>query len=189
MKYRNILIAATAFLMTVSCGDILDTDSGIVEFEEDNSIREASDSVYSMLGILNKMQVVAERNALLGDIRSDMIALTTKANTNLQAVANFEADVDNSYNVVSDYYAVINNCNNYIAKADTNLTLKGIKVFKREYVAAKVFRAWAYLQAVQIYGKLPYVTKPIYSESQAQEEMRKTPLGIKELCLELIRDL
>lgn len=103
MKYRNILIAATAFLMTVSCGDILDTDSGIVEFEEDNSIREASDSVYSMLGILNKMQVVAERNALLGDIRSDMIALTTKANTNLQAVANFEADVDNSYNVVSDY--------------------------------------------------------------------------------------
>lgn len=188
MKYRNILIAATAFLMTVSCGDILDTDSGIVEFEEDNSIREASDSVYSMLGILNKMQVVAERNALLGDIRSDMIALTTKANTNLQAVANFEADVDNSYNVVSDYYAVINNCNYFIAKVDTALkNNRNEYIFMREYAAVKAFRAWTYLQLVINYGRVPFVTEPILSKEEADRD--HATKDIREVCDYLIADI
>lgn len=189
MKYRNIAIAATALLFTVSCGDMLDTDSGIVEFEKDNRITEASDTVYNMLGIINKMQVVAERNAIVGEVRSDLVSITDKASADLKALADFTATTENSYNRVSDYYAVINNCNNFIAKADTTLSLKGIKVFKREYVAAKVFRAWAYLQAVQIYGKLPLVTEPVYSESQAEREMQKAPSDIKTICSYLAEDL
>lgn len=189
MKYRNIAIAATALLFTVSCGDMLDTDSGIVEFEKDNRITEASDTVYNILGIINKLQVVAERNALVGEVRSDLVTITDKASADLKELADFTATTENCYNRVSDYYAVINNCNNFIAKADTTLSLKGVKVFKREYVAAKVFRAWAYLQAVQIYGKLPLVTEPLYSESQANREMQKTPSDIKAICSYLAEDL
>ncbi len=189
MKYRNIAIAAAATLLTVSCGDMLDTDSSIVELEKNNRITDVSDTVYNMLGIINTMQVVAERNALVGEVRSDLVSITDKASADLKALADFTATTENSYNRVSDYYAVINTCNNFIAKADTTLTLKGIKVFKREYVAAKVFRAWAYLQAVQIYGKLPLVTVPVYGESQAQKEMQKTPSDIKTICSYLAEDL
>lgn len=176
-------------LLTVSCGDMLDTDSSIVELEKNNRITDVSDTVYNMLGIINTMQVVAERNALVGEVRSDLVSITDKASADLKALADFTATGENSYNRVSDYYAVINTCNNFIAKADTTLTLKGIKVFKREYVAAKVFRAWAYLQAVQIYGKLPLVTVPVYGESQARKEMQKTPSDIKTICTYLAEDL
>ena len=141
MKYRNILFAVTAVLLTASCGDMLDTDSEIVEFEENNHLNSVSDTVYSVLGIINRIQVIAERNALIGDVHSDLIATTGKTSTDLKALSDFTAGIGNRYNQVSDYYAVINNCNNYLAKADTMLTLKGVKVFKREYVAVKVYRA------------------------------------------------
>ena len=189
MKLRNIAIAAAATLLTVSCGDMLDTDSSIVEFEKNNRITDVADTVYNMLGIINTMQVVAERNALVGEVHSDLVSITDKASADLKALADFTATTDNSYNRVSDYYNVINTCNNFIAKADTTLMLKGVKVFKREYVAAKVFRAWAYLQAVQLYGKLPLVTTPVYGESQAQKEMQKAPSDIKTICSYLAEDL
>lgn len=189
MKYRNILFAVTALMLTASCGDMLDTDSNIVEFEENNHINSASDTVYSVLGIINKIQVIAERNALIGDVHSDFITTTEKTSTDLKALSDFTATTDNRYNRISDYYAVINNCNNYLAKADTMLTLKGVKVFKREYVAVKVYRAWAYLQAAQLYGKLPLVTNPVYTESQAQAEMQKEYVDIKTICNTLIDDL
>ena len=41
MKYRNILFAVTAVLLTASCGDMLDTDSEIVEFEENNHLNKS----------------------------------------------------------------------------------------------------------------------------------------------------
>lgn len=189
MKYRNIILAATAMLFTVSCGDMLDTDSEIVEFEENNHLNSASDTVYSVLGIINKIQVIAERNALIGDVHSDLITTTDKTSTDLKSLSDFTAGTDNRYNQVSDYYAVINNCNNYLAKADTMLTLKGVKVFKREYVAVKVYRAWAYLQAAQLYGELPLVTNPVYTESQAQAEMQKPFRNIMQICEFFIDDL
>ncbi len=189
MKYRNILFAVTAVLLTASCGDMLDTDSEIVEFEENNHLNSVSDTVYSVLGIINRIQVIAERNALIGDVHSDLIATTGKTSTDLKALSDFTAGIGNRYNQVSDYYAVINNCNNYLAKADTMLTLKGVKVFKREYVAVKVYRAWAYLQAVQLYGKLPFVTAPVYTESQAQAELQKPFSDIHSICNSLIDDL
>ena len=119
MKYRNILFAVTAVLLTASCGDMLDTDSEIVEFEENNHLNSVSDTVYSVLGIINRIQVIAERNALIGDVHSDLIATTGKTSTDLKALSDFTAGIGNRYNQVSDYYAVINNCNNYLAKADT----------------------------------------------------------------------
>ena len=121
-------------------------ESSLVEYYEDNNLNTPNDTVYSVLGIINKIQKLADRTVLLGEIRGDLSEITENASTDLQQLANFTAGVDNAYNEVSDYYAVIQNCNFYLSRVDTMLSKRGERVFAREYAAVKAFRAWTYLQ-------------------------------------------
>lgn len=176
-------------LAMASCSDMLDTDSKLVEFEEDNHLNHPEDSVYSVMGIVHRMQVIAVRNVVLGEVRADLVQPTTKATNDLKNVANFQVDESNSYNKISDYYAVINNCNFFLARVDTSLTKRGRKVFASEYAAVKAFRAWTYLQAVKVYGKLPLVTEPVLTEQQAEKALAQQQVGITDICNYFIDDI
>ena len=174
---------------TASCSDMLDTTSELVEFEEDNTLNHPTDSVYSVLGILNSMQTIADRTVLLGEARGDLVTVTDAASADLKHLAAFDLTQDNKYNQVSDYYAVINNCNYYLAHADTTLERRGRKIFEQEYAVVKAYRAWAYLQLVQAYGQVPLVTQPLMTEQQAREAMNQPRKGISEVCNFFIDDL
>ena len=141
-------------------------ESSLVEYYEDNNLNTPNDTVYSVLGIINKIQKLADRTVLLGEIRGDLSEITENASTDLQQLANFTAGVDNAYNEVSDYYAVIQNCNFYLSRVDTMLSKRGERVFAREYAAVKAFRAWTYLQLAIHYGSVPFVTQPILTEKE-----------------------
>ena len=152
----------------VSCAD---TDSELVSFEEDNRLNSPNDTVYSLLGIIGKMQVVADRTVLLGELRGDLTSLTPDATLDLQAIANFEADAENPYNNARDYYAIIQNCNYFIENADTELAIRGRKVFEKEYAVVKTYRAWTYLQLALNYGSVPFITKPLLAEKDADPSL------------------
>lgn len=147
-----------------SCSE---TDSDLVSFVEDNRLNAPSDTVYSLMGIIGKMQVVADRTILLGELRGDLTSLTDHATLDLQDVANFTADANNLYNDACDYYGIIQNCNYFLANADTMLTKRGHKVFEAEYAAVKAYRAWTYLQLAINYGSVPFFTEPILAEKEA----------------------
>ena len=108
-----------------SCSDMLDTKSDMVEFEEDNHINTPQDSLYSVMGIIRQMQVIADRTVLLGEIRSDLVSPTTKATTDIKNMAAGDFSGVNKYNNISDYYAIINNCNYFLAHVDTTLSRLG----------------------------------------------------------------
>lgn len=171
MKIKNIykiMAALTLPLMGVggltSCTD---SDSELVSFVEDNRLDTPNDTVYSLLGIIGKMQVVADRTILLGELRGDLTSLTEQAPLDLQRIANFEADATNPYNNARDYYALIQNCNYFLANADIDLKKRGYLVFEREYAVIKTYRAWAYLQLALNYGSVPFFTEPILKEKDA----------------------
>lgn len=171
------------------CSDMLDTDSDLVEFEADNTLDHATDSVYSVLGIVNKMQVIADRTILLGEARADLMVTTDAASDALKRLANFDFSVANKYNVISDYYAVINNCNYFIAHVDTSMVRRGRNVFKPEYAAAKAFRAWTYLQLALNYGEVPLILEPLMTEKDAREAMNQPKANLKDICKTFIDDL
>ena len=156
-----------------SCSDMLSTESELVEFEEDNTLNQPTDSVYSVMGIIGKMQIIADRTVLLGELRSDLVSTTEAASADLKRLASFDLSEDNKYNAISDYYAVINNCNYYLAHIDTALQRRGRTIFKEEYAAVKAFRAWTYLQLVQAYGQVPLVTEPVMTELEARLAMNQ----------------
>lgn len=164
----------------------VDTDSTLVDFGP--ALDSPNDTVYSLLGILNKMQAIADRTIILGEVKGDMSGLTDAATTDLQEVANFTATADNSYNKPEDYYAVIQNCNYYIAHADTNMSLRGEKVFIREYAAVKAIRAWTYLQLAINYGKVPFYTKPLMTEAETDPGLYPM-YDVKQIAEYFISDL
>ncbi len=183
---------ATLSLLTLilsSCSDMLSTESEMVEFERDNTLNHPTDSVYSVLGIIGKMQVIADRTVLLGEVRADLMETTEAASADLKRLANFNLSEDNKYNAVSDYYAVINNCNYYLAYVDTALQRRGRNLFQYEYAAVKAFRAWTYLQLAQIYGAVPLVLTPVMTEMEAQKAMEQERKGIMDICQYFIKDL
>jgi len=190
MRRLNILIFSFFnLLILASCADLMDTDSEFVEFQEDNHLQSPTDSVYSVMGIIYKMQVIADRTVLLGELRSDLTTTTGSASSDLKAIAEFNIDGQNAYNRISDYYAIINNCNYYLTHINKDLVKNDRKVFESEYAVVKAYRAWTYLQLAQIYGKVPLVTEPLLTEEAAQEAMNQSPVDIMGICNYFIDDI
>ena len=67
----------------------MDTDSELVEFEEDNKLQSPTDSVYSVMGIIYKLQTIADRTVLLGELRGDLTTTTTAASPILFTLESF----------------------------------------------------------------------------------------------------
>lgn len=187
-KLFNFYILAAAFLLT-GCADLMETDSELVEYEKDNHLDSPSDTVYSVMGIVYKMQAIADRTVLLGELRGDLTTTQAAASKDLKDITNFTVDTENAYNRISDYYAIINNCNYYLANVKKDVIRHDRTVFEHEYAAVKGFRAWTYLQLAQIYGEVPLVTEPLLTEEAAQAAMAQTPVGINEICNYFINDL
>ncbi|MBR6121948.1 MAG: RagB/SusD family nutrient uptake outer membrane protein [Prevotella sp.] len=179
----------SAFALT-SCDDFFEQDSDHVLFADKDHLNNSVDTMYSVVGIMSKMQAIADRTILLGEVRADLVEVTDVASADLRQMALFEIDDDNIYNQPRDYYAIINNCNYFIANADTALkNNRDQYIFRREYAVVKAYRAWAYLQLAQIYGQVRYLTEPILTKQDADKEDNYPMLGIRDLCLRLIDDL
>lgn len=172
-----------------SCSDMLDPESDLVMYPEDNQLNTSNDTLYSVIGAMHLMQKVADRTNVLGEVRGDLVSLTDKASTDLQALASFDVTEDNAYNEPKDYYAIVNNCNYFIANADSAYKKQGVRVFERELAVMHTYRAWAYLQLCLNYGDIPFYTNFLGSQLDAEQVLRQPRKSIKEVCNWLIDDL
>ena len=188
-KYKYIILGVCTICGLMSCSKMLETESELVEYEKDNTLNHPTDSVYSVMGIINKMQLIADRTVLLGEMRGDLMTTTPAASSDLKRLAEFDRDGDNKYYKISDYYAVINNCNYFLAHVDTAMERRGRKLFMYEYAAVKAFRAWTYLELVKAYGHVPLVTTPVMTEQQATDAMNLGDKDITDICNYFISDL
>jgi hypothetical protein len=191
---KKNLIYTIAFLlggtfMFSSCDDMLNVDSNRVEYEfEDWTL---NDSVYSVLGILKSVQEVADRQVLINELRADLVTVNeSKAVVDVQELSRSVFNLSsNKYLDVKDYYAIINNCNIYLARVDTTLEKNNVKLMLPEYVAVKSVRAWTYLQLAINYNNVPYFTEPILTHSAAEEVMKTPMLTRDEIVNRLIADI
>lgn len=163
MKHKSIF-SLLFFLIgvgiaTTSCEDMLTPD--LTRYTENFSGR---DTVYFYNGILRNVQDMVEQNELLGDLRSDLVATTKYTSDSISNIVKYEnkrIDGEDQLLNRAAYYKVINQCNFYLAKVDTTAQKNNIKYMKREYAQVLNIRAWAYLQLVQTYGTVPFITKPV----------------------------
>lgn len=172
-----------------SCSDMLDPESDIVMYEENNQLNTVNDTLYSVIGVMHLMGEVADRTNLLGEVRADLVSITDAASEDLKELANFTVSEGNAYNQPKDYYAIINNCNYFIEHADSTYTKQGSKVFERELAAMHSFRAWTYLQLCLNYGDIPFYTDFLGTQLEAEAVLKQPKKSLKEVCNWLIDDL
>lgn len=169
MKFRSIISCGLLLLgvgaATTSCEDMFTPNNKLVTTD-----LAPQDTVYQMMGIVKRMQKLADRTVLLGEVRADLVDVNpTVASTDVQQLSNNNITEDNVYNQPSDYYAVINSCNIYLSNVDSTLVSHGELYYHKEVIAAKCFRAWCYLELAKIYGSVPFVTEPVLTADAAEE--------------------
>lgn len=148
----------------VSCEDMLSPDS------ERHSYTVAQDTMYSYWGIVRSMQNIAERYVLLGELRGELVRGTSYLSDSIENILNYDMAnaVDGScrYLKAADYYHVINSCNAYLALYDSTRTTGTLAPYmKKEAAQVSAIRAWTYLQLVQVYGEVPFYTKPLLTSN------------------------
>ena len=163
----SFIICHLSFSLTLtSCEDMLEVESTRQVAEPDMS--DKTDSLFYAAGILNAMQKLADVYVIQNEMRGDVAALTSKADTMLAHLYNFDvaAGNTNKYDSAYVYYNVINSCNYYLAHRDSTLSKNGRNVVENEYAAVAALRAWAYLQAVRQFGKVRFFLQPLTTVSQ-----------------------
>ena len=176
MKRKSIIslliFCMSLGMVTTSCEDMLTSDS------ERHSYEVAQDTLYSYWGILKSLQNVAERYVILGECRGDLVTSTGYVSDTIAAIVNFGQkgtaakykDGASKYMKASDYYHIINSCNAYIAHCDTfQTTGTNQKYMIKEYAQVQAIRAWTYMQLVQVYGEVPFYTKPLLTTKEIDE--------------------
>lgn len=192
----SLALAASGVAALTSCDDMLDKGNSFVIYADKDHLTSASDTVTSLTGILYKVQAIAVRTNLLGEVRGDLVNVNENAILDLKDLANFEADVTgdddkNMYNNPRDYFAVINNCNYYLKNVNDSLPeihTPGMNyMFEREVAVVRGVRAWTYLQCVLAYGKVPFIDEPVLSEAASNADY---PMyEIEDICDYFIKDL
>ena len=193
--FYSVLIVAAAMmtLSTVSsCEDMLEPNTDMVMFPEDNQLNTANDTLSSVVGVIGMMQKIADRTLLLGMTRSDFIKVTEAASQDIKELANFNVSENNVYNRPQDYYRIINSCNYFIEHADINYKKQGVSVFEKDLTAMHAFRAWAYLQLCLNYGgegSIPFYTNFIGTQVEAETVLQEAWTSKQEIYEWLIEDL
>lgn len=170
----SLLLALTLGCTFSSCEDMLTGDMDRhVEIDD-----IAQDTLYSYWGILRSLQNIAERYVILGECRGDMVSGSQYVSDSINSILEFgldgtATDGSNRYLKAADFYHVINSCNAYIYRCDT-AKVSGLNesLMLKEYAQVASIRAWAYLQLVLTYGRVPYFEQPLLSTADI-EDFRK----------------
>lgn len=192
--FLSLAMAGSALGLSTSCSDMLEKGNEYVIYTEGRELTNPADTVTNLAGILYQLQNIAVRTNLLGEVRADLVKINENATLDLKSLANFDADVQgdddaNQYNVPRDYYAVINNCNYYLAHADSTAgnTNRNEKYFKNEIGQVHSIRAWVYLQTVLAYGRIPLILEPVVTKLQSEAQYPMVELV--DVCDAFIEDL
>ena len=162
MKRKSIISLFIGLLgfsvATTSCEDMLTPDMD--RYAEGFS---GKDTVAFYMGILSNLQDVAEQNFLLGEIRGDLVDTTMYCSDSIAAIANFDRqpDGENIFLNRAAYYKVINQCNYYLASCQTDASKNDVRYMRKEFAQVELIRAWTYMQLVQAYGEVPFITQPV----------------------------
>lgn len=172
---------------TVSCEDMFKAENTLV-----TTNLTPQDTLFHAMGILKKMQKLADRTVLLGEVRADLVTVDeSHAPVAIQELGNNEVSSTNIYNQPADYYAVINSCNIYLANVDQDRKSQGTRgFFEKEILAVKCYRAWCYLELIKIYGEVPFLTTPVLTSDDAESIVASgQKAGAMEILNYLIDDL
>ena len=166
MKRINKYTLVSGFFISTliffsSCKEFLNPDQEI-NITEDKLYDDWYEYRAIEVGLYGIQAELVEQLVVLGELRADLMKITENADADLVEVYNFNISKENKYASPTNFFKLITASNNFIAvlKRDhPEVTEPNSPVtnYHRLYGEALCMRAWAYFNAVRIYGKVPFI--------------------------------
>jgi starch-binding outer membrane protein, SusD/RagB family len=159
----SIYIAASFIILTFlsGCKDFLNPDQDI-NITEDKLFKDWYEYRAVEMGLYAIQADLVEQIVILGELRADLLQVTEFADAELLEIYNFNISKDNKYASPRNFFKLISASNNFIRILEKNHPevldpQSQITNYDRLYGEVLCMRAWAYFNAVRIYGRIPFI--------------------------------
>ncbi|MBT3383271.1 MAG: RagB/SusD family nutrient uptake outer membrane protein [Prolixibacteraceae bacterium] len=171
---RNInkyTITISAFLLSLilfsSCTEFLNPDQEI-NITEDKLFDDWYEYRSIEMGLYGLQAELVEQIVILGELRADLLQITETADADMVEIYNFNITSENKYASPTNFFKLISASNNFIKVLQNKHPevldpASPINNYDRLYGEALCMRAWAYFNAVRIYGKVPFIHESLTS--------------------------
>jgi len=163
---KKIIIQILILLIiTTGCNDFLNPEQGLVL--PDSKIPADEVELRSIsLGLYSLQQDLVEQIVMLGELRADLLVVTSNADPDLREINSFQVSENNRYANPSNFYKLVGACNKVIRileqlHPEVLDDESPISNYHRMYGEAIVMRSWAYFYAVRIFDEVPYIPETL----------------------------
>lgn len=177
-KISPFVLAILSILMIAGYGckdDFFNETSGD-RITPDQHYQSLNDAKVSLQGAIVPLQDAYPRLVLIDGLRSDMMDVTTNANSYLRDLNYQNINAGNPLVDPADFYKVIINVNEVLAnidvieKRDRNYDALISKAYKGALIG---LRSWTYLTLARMYNKVVYIEDNMVTIPLAQKELSK----------------
>jgi hypothetical protein len=179
LKYSVIIISTLISLIVIpSCKDFLNPEQDL-NITKDQLYDDWYEYRAVAMGLYGLQQELAEQLVVLGELRGDLLKVTPNADADLIEIYNFQASKTNKYADPTNFFKLISACNSFIRtmkEKHPEVTDKkaAISNYDKLYGEALCMRAWAYFNAVRIYGKVPVIHESLTSVGEIEEYLNSS---------------
>jgi hypothetical protein len=178
MRKRGLTIlylglTLVAGMLMFSCEKFLNPDQEL-HITEDKLFTDWYEYRSVEMGLYGLQQKLVEQLFILGELRADLVGITSSASADMVEVHNFNISKTNEYASPTNLFKLISACNNFIQVLEREHPEvldpdEPVTNYDKLYGEALCMRAWAYFNGVRIYGKIPFIHESLvtYEEIEA----------------------
>lgn len=169
---KRILPILTLFVGAITFNACTDDDLGDA-VPYDKFYQELADADRAILGVYAQFTTLAEQVVILNELRADLMDVTSNATPELESLNQNQLDASNPWVSPLKFYAVINSCNDVLDNFDKMLAENKMTQdeYDERYSDIGALRCWVYLQLLNLYGSVPYITEPLVNLSDVEQYM------------------
>ncbi len=173
---KYIVTASLVFAMVLllsSCKDFLNPEQELY-ITEDKLLNDWYEYRSLSMGMYGLQQELVEQLLVLGELRADLLTITPNADPDMVEIYNFNISKENKYASPDNFFKLIAASNNFIRLLEQEhpevRDLKSaVSNYDRLYGEALCMRAWAYFNAVRIYGKVPFIHESLVTIKEIED--------------------
>lgn len=179
LKYSVIIITVLSSMVFLpSCSDFLNPNQDL-NVTQEQLYGDWYEYRSVAMGLYGLQQKLAEQLVVLGELRGDLLTVTPNADADLIEIYNFQVSKKNKYADPTNFFKLISASNSFIRvmkEKHPEVLDKNAPVtnYDKLYGEALCMRAWAYFNAVRIYGKVPVIHESLTSVAEIEEYLQST---------------
>jgi hypothetical protein len=181
-NYNKYAVLVSVFLLSVfflsSCKEFLNPDQEI-NITKDKLYDDWYEYRSSAMGLYGIQTDLVEQLVILGELRGDLMQITENADADMVEIYNFNVSKENKYASPTNFFKLIAATNSFITVLKTEhpevLDPKSpVTNYDKLYGEALCMRAWAYFNAVRIYGKVPFIPESLTNMDEVSNFLNST---------------